>query len=356
MTIAPSRSPRLPLVRTSQPPAWRDGFPAYIKVQTGGLQSKGSGLTGLPDEPAACIGHQDRERHDRRLEFPASRARERLRHAHPLDRLDLVRIRSPFRGLAFLREEEVQRPLQIRGQVVPGVHLEELRSLVSRLFQEFAPRTRLGGLSVPRRPARQRLDDSPEPVPVLASEDDLLLRGDREDGGGGPEVHPDPALPCAARQFDLLLRDRRPSLPQGLRRQDAGFRRHGDPGGTATRLLIAVDAPRSGLRSSEHNSYGAAGFWHTTNGQPPRFASGWRVLRCGGVAEEPRGGGRGHPVELSKFRSDPVRERHDSGKQFSSTLPTTLPAAKSTEMLDSSQSNCIGGSARLERGRPAARW
>src|SRR5207249_8085408 len=48
---------------------------------------------------------------------------------------------------------------------------------------------------------------------------------------------------------------RSPSLPQGLRRQDAGFRRHGDPGGTATRLLIAVDAPRSGLRSSEHNSY-----------------------------------------------------------------------------------------------------
>src|SRR3989475_1191298 len=243
MTIAPRRSPRLPLVRTPPPPAWRDGFPAYIKVQPGVLQSKGSGLTGFPDEPAACIGHQDRERHDRRLEFPASRARERLRHAHPLDRLDLVRIRSPFRGLAFLREEEVQRPLQIGGQVVPGVHLEELRSLVSRLFQEFAPRTRLGGLSVPRRPARQRLDDSPEPVPVLAGEDDLLLRGDREAGGRGPEVHPDPPLPGAARQFDLLLRDRRPSLAQRLGRQDAGLRRHGDPGGTATRLLIAVDAP-----------------------------------------------------------------------------------------------------------------
>src|SRR5947199_9744068 len=33
------------------------------------------------------------------------------------------------------------------------------------------------------------------------------------------------------------------SLPQRLGRQDAGLRCHGDPGGTATRLLIAVDAP-----------------------------------------------------------------------------------------------------------------
>src|SRR2546428_5304268 len=136
----------------------------------------------------------------------------------------------------------MQSPLQVRGQVVPGVHLEELRSLVSRLFQEFASRTRLGRLAVPGGPAGQRMDDPAEPVPVLAGEDDLLLRGDGEDGGGGPEVHPDPALPCAARQFDLLLRDRWPSLPQRLRRQDAGLRCHGDPGGTATRLLIAVDA------------------------------------------------------------------------------------------------------------------
>src|SRR5437899_10762565 len=80
-------------------------------------------------------------------------------------------------------------------------------------------------------------------MPVLAGEDDLLLRGDRGDGGRGPEVHPDPPLACAARQFDLLLRDRRPSLPQRLGRQDAGLRRHGDPGGTATVLLIAVDTP-----------------------------------------------------------------------------------------------------------------
>src|SRR3989442_752440 len=137
----------------------------------------------------------------------------------------------------------MQRSFQVRGQVVPGVHLEELRPLVSRLLEEFAPRTRLGGLAVPRGSARQRLDDSPDSVPVLAGEDDLLLRGNGEDGGGGPEVHPDPPLPCAARQFDLLLRDRRPSLPHGLGRQDAGLRRHGDPGGTATRLLIAVDAP-----------------------------------------------------------------------------------------------------------------
>src|SRR5881296_1593542 len=137
----------------------------------------------------------------------------------------------------------MQRPLQIRGQIVSGVHLEELRSLVSRLFQQFAPRTRLGRLAVSGGPTGQRVDDPPEPMPVLAGEDDLFLRGHREDGGGGPEVHPDPALPCAARQFDLLLRDRRPSLPQRLGRQDAGLRRHRDPGGTATRLLIAVDAP-----------------------------------------------------------------------------------------------------------------
>src|SRR5437870_2470467 len=219
------------------------------------MRTKDRAAGNLPDEPTSCIGHQDRERHDGGLEFSASRARERRRHADPLDRLNLVGIRSPFRGLTFLREEKMEGPLQIGGQVVPGVHLEELRCLESGLFHEFAPRARLRGLAVPGGPAGQRMDDPPEPVPVLASEDDLLLRGDREDGGGGPEVHPDPALPCAARQFDLLLRDRRPSLPQGLRRQDAGFRRHGDPGGTATRLLIAVDAPRSGLRSSEHNSY-----------------------------------------------------------------------------------------------------
>src|SRR2546429_466305 len=104
------------------------------------MRTKDRAAGNLPDEPTACIGHQDRERHDGGLEFSASRARDRRRHADPLDRSN-------------------------------------------------------------------------------------------------------------------LLRDRRPSFPQGLRRQDAGFRRHGDPGGTATRLLIAVDARRSGLRSSEHNSY-----------------------------------------------------------------------------------------------------
>src|SRR5207244_5872179 len=46
-----------------------------------------------------------------------------------------------------------------------------------------------------------------------------------------------------ARQFGLLRRERRPSLSQRLGRQDPGLRCHGDPGGTATRLLIAVDAP-----------------------------------------------------------------------------------------------------------------
>src|SRR3989454_2217155 len=219
------------------------------------MRTKDRAAGNLPDEPTACIGHQDRERHDGGLEFAASRARERRRHADPLDRLNLVGIRSPFRGLTFLREKEMEGPLQIRGQIVPGVHLEELRCLESRLFHEFAPRARLRGLPVPGGPAGQRVDDPPEPVPILASEDDLLLRGDREDGGGGPEVHPDPALPCAARQFDLLLRDRWPSLPQRLGRQDAGFRRHGTRAAPRPGYLSPSMRRRSGLRSSEHNSY-----------------------------------------------------------------------------------------------------
>src|SRR5213594_2263050 len=83
------------------------------------MRTKDRAAGNLPDEPTACIGHQDRERHDGGLEFSASRARERRRHADPLDRLNLVGIRSPFRGLTFLREEKMEGPLQIGGQVVP---------------------------------------------------------------------------------------------------------------------------------------------------------------------------------------------------------------------------------------------
>src|SRR5437879_9901211 len=94
---------------------------------------------------------------------------------------------------------------------------------------------------------------------VLAREDDLLLRGDGKDGRRRAEVHPDPALPRAAREFDLLLGDGGPGFTQRLGGENAGRRRHEDPGsrrGYATRLLIAVDGIcRSGLRSSGRNSY-----------------------------------------------------------------------------------------------------
>src|SRR2546427_12029970 len=119
------------------------------------MRTKDRAAGNLPDEPTACIGHQDRERHDGGLEFAASRARERRRHADPLDRLNLVGIRSPFRGLTFLREEKMEGPLQIGGQVVHGVILEELRSLVYRPFHEVAPRGRFMGLSASGGPAWQ---------------------------------------------------------------------------------------------------------------------------------------------------------------------------------------------------------
>src|SRR5881628_931058 len=96
-----------------------------------------------PDEPAARIGHEDPERDDRGFEFSCASAGERFRHAHPLDRLNLVRIRSPLCRLAVSPEEEMQRAFEVRGQVVSRVHLQELRRLISGLFEKLASRARL---------------------------------------------------------------------------------------------------------------------------------------------------------------------------------------------------------------------
>src|SRR5438128_729372 len=106
--------------------------------------------TPSPDEPAASVRHEDRERHDGRLELAGSRAGECLRYAHPFDRDDLIRIGPAVRRATILREEEVQRPFEVRGQVVPGVHLEKPLRLEARLLQELAAGTRLRALAVLR--------------------------------------------------------------------------------------------------------------------------------------------------------------------------------------------------------------
>src|SRR2546428_8221676 len=105
------------------------------------------------NEPAAGVRPEDCQRDDRRLELPSSRARERLPHAHPFDRLDLIAIRSPFPTLTVLCEVEMEGPFQLGGQIVGGVHLEELRRLVARLLHQLASRTCLRRLPVPGGPA-----------------------------------------------------------------------------------------------------------------------------------------------------------------------------------------------------------
>src|SRR2546425_6159694 len=198
------------------------------------------------DEPTARIGHQNRKRNDRGFEFSRTGSGERLRDAHPLDRLDLVRIRSPLRRLAVPSEEEMQRAFEISGQVVPRVHLQELRRLISGLLEELASRARLGRLAVLRGPSGERERDAPEPVPILAGQDDLFLFRDRENCGGNPEVHSDPILPGSARQLDLFFRDRRPSLAKGLRRENARLADHPSTvggGGYTSVVLSGVDGP-----------------------------------------------------------------------------------------------------------------
>src|SRR6266704_3443866 len=69
-----------------------------------------------PDEPTARVRHEDRERHDGRLELTGSGAGERLRDAHPFDRDNLVGIGAAVRLAAILREEDVQGPFEVRGQ------------------------------------------------------------------------------------------------------------------------------------------------------------------------------------------------------------------------------------------------
>src|SRR2546425_1466687 len=194
------------------------------------------------DEPTARIGHQNRKRNDRGFEFSRTGSGERLRDAHPLDRLDLVRIRSPVRRLAIPSEKEMQRAFEISGQVVSRVHLQELWRLISGLLEEFASRARLRGLAVLRGPSRKRERDAPEPVPILAGQDDLFPFRDRENRGGNPEVHPDPVLPGSAGQLDLFLRDRRPSLAKGLRRENAWLADHPSTvdGGATHRSYLAA--------------------------------------------------------------------------------------------------------------------
>src|SRR5437867_9351395 len=68
----------------------------------------------------------------------------------------------------------MQGAFEVRGQVVSGVHLEEPWRLIARLLKELASRARLGGLAVLRGPSREGERDAPEPVPILASQDDLF--------------------------------------------------------------------------------------------------------------------------------------------------------------------------------------
>src|SRR5207245_6256972 len=119
-----------------------------------------------------------------------------------------------------------QGAFEVRGQVVSGVHLEEPWRLIARLLEELASRARLRGLAVLGGPSREGERDAPEPVPMLASQDDLFPFRDRENRGGNPEVHPDPVLPGSAGQLDLFLRVRRPSLAKGLRRENAWLADH----------------------------------------------------------------------------------------------------------------------------------
>ncbi len=172
-----------------------------------------------PDQPTACVRHEDCERHDGRLELAGSRAGERLRDAHPFDRDDLVGIRAVVRLTAILREEDVQGPFEVRGQVVPDVHLEKFRRLEPGLLEQLAPRARLRALAVLCGAAGEREGDPAEAVTVLPREDDLVL-DDGQDGGRGAEVQPHPLLPVPARQLDLVLGDRRPCISKTLRPDD----------------------------------------------------------------------------------------------------------------------------------------